>query len=127
MQLKSGTSTTVKKGVWQGDWMLSSFDELGDASLLTDTIAPAIIPVGWKNGSTFISQKTLTVKCMDDISRIENFTAMLDGKWLMFAKKNDYFIYTFDEHCTNGAHTLIITATDVAGNATTQTYNFTKQ
>ncbi len=127
MQLKSGTSTTVKKGVWQGDWMLSSFDELGDATLLIDTIAPLIVPVGWKSGSTFISQKTLTVKCTDDVSRIENYTATLDGNWLMFAKKNDYFIYTFDEHCTSGTHTLAITAADAAGNTTTQTFNFTKQ
>ena len=127
MQLKSGTSTTVKKGVWQGDWMLSSFDELGDAALLIDTIAPVFISVGWSNGATFISQKTLTIKCVDDISRIENFTATLDGKWLMFAKKTDYFIYTFDEHCTSGTHTLNITATDVAGNVANRTYTFTKQ
>jgi len=127
MQLKSGSSTTVKKGVWQGDWMLSSFDELGDARLLVDTIAPVIIPVAWKNGSTFINQKTLTIKCIDDVSRIADFKATLDGNWLMFAKKNDYFTYTFDTHCLSGTHTLVITATDVAGNATTQTFTFTKQ
>jgi hypothetical protein len=102
MQLKSGSSTTVKKGVWQGDWMLSSFDELGDERLLIDTIAPAIISVAWSNGSTFISQKALIIKCTDDVSRIANFTAMLDGNWLMFAKKNDYFTYTFDGHCAKG-------------------------
>lgn len=127
MQLKSGASTTVKKGVWQGDWMLSSFDELGDLRLLIDTIAPVIVPVAWKSGSTFINQKTLTIKCTDDISRIAGFTARLDGNWLMFSKKSDYFIYTFDEHCTSGTHALVITATDVAGNATTQTFTFTKQ
>jgi len=127
MQLKAGSSTTVKKGVWQGDWMLSSFDELGDARLLIDTIAPVVVPVAWKSGSTFISQKTLTIKCTDDVSRIVDFTAILDGNWLMFAKKSDYFTYTFDEHCASGAHTLVITATDVAGNTTTQTFTFTKQ
>ena len=127
MRLKSGASITVKKGLWQGDWMQSSFDELGDVQLLVDTVAPVAIPVGWSNGATFINQKTLTVKCTDDVSRIENFTATLDGKWLMFAKKSDYFIYTFDEHCTTGKHILKITATDAAGNTTHQNYNFTKQ
>jgi len=127
MRLKSGSSITVKKGIWQNDWVMSSFDELGDAQLLLDTVAPVIVPVAWKNGSTFISQKTLTVKCTDDISRIGDFTATLDGKWLMFAKKSDYFIYTFDEHCTSGTHTLSVSATDIAGNTTVQTYNFTKQ
>jgi hypothetical protein len=127
MQLKSGSSTTVKKGLWHGDWMLGSFDELGDAVLLLDTIAPVIVPIGWKNGSAFINQKTLTIKCTDDVSRVANFTAMLDGNWLMFSKRNDYFIYTFDEHCTSGVHTLTVTATDVAGNTDTQSFNFTKQ
>jgi hypothetical protein len=79
MQLKAGSSTTVKKGVWQGDWMLSSFDDLGDARLLIDTIAPVVVPVAWKSGSTFISQKTLTIKCTDDVSRVVDFTAILDG------------------------------------------------
>lgn len=128
MELKSGSSATVKKGVWQGSWMLSSFNELGNVRLLIDEVPPVVTPISWKDGSTFISQKTLTVKCVDDVSRIASFTATLeDGSWLMFAKKSDYFTYTFDEHCPAGKHTLTITAMDVAGNAIVETYNFTKQ
>lgn len=128
MELKSGSSVTVKKGLWQGNWMLSSFDELGNVRLLLDEVPPVITPISWKDGSTFISQKTLTVKCTDDISRIASFSATLeDGTWLMFARKSDYFTYTFDEHCPTGKHTLTITAMDVAGNASVETYNFTKQ
>lgn len=127
MELLSDNSSTVINGEWQNDFMLGRFDKLGDVRLLIDTIAPTIIPVGWKNGTVFKTQKNLTMKCKDDISRISNFTATLDGNWLMFAGKNDYFIYSFDEHCTSDVHTLIITATDVAGNTATQTFNFTKQ
>lgn len=128
MELKSGSSVTIKKGVWQGNWMLSSFDELGNVRLLVDEVPPVITPISWKDGSTFISQKTLTVKCTDDVSRIASFSATLeDDTWLMFARKSDYFTYTFDEHCPAGSHTLTITAMDVAGNATVETYNFTKQ
>ncbi len=126
MQLQSGNSSTVKKGLWQGDWMVSSFDELGDARLLIDTVAPVIVPLGWKNGSNFSNKKTMVMKCTDDLGAVASFTAMLDGNWLMFAKKNDNFIYTFDEHCPAGKHILTIIATDVAGNSVTQSYNFTK-
>ena len=42
--------------------MTASFDELGNARLLIDTIAPVITPVGWKNGSTFTSVKNLIIK-----------------------------------------------------------------
>jgi hypothetical protein len=44
----------------------------------------------------------------------------------MFAKKNDYFIYKFDEHCATGIHTLVVSATDVAANIVVQPFNFTQ-
>jgi murein DD-endopeptidase MepM/ murein hydrolase activator NlpD len=126
IQLQSGNSSTVKKGVWQGERMAGSFDELGNVHLLIDTVAPVIVPVGWKNGFDFNAQKTLVLKCTDDLETVASFTALLDGNWLMFAKKNDNFIYTFDEHCPAGKHTLTVTATDVAGNSVIQSYTFTK-
>ncbi|HVX26121.1 MAG TPA: peptidoglycan DD-metalloendopeptidase family protein [Parafilimonas sp.] len=127
MELQSGSSNYVEKGDWKNNYMHASFYDLGNARLLIDTIAPVIMTVGWKEGSLFNATKKLIIKCTDDLSRIENFRAELDGNWLMFAKKNDYFIYTFDEHCANGDHTLTVTAKDVAGNSTTQTFNFTKE
>lgn len=127
MQLKSSGTPTVVKGTWNNDWETGSFDELGDVCLLIDTIAPKILAVNWKNGTVFSAQRSLTIKCTDDVSKIVNFTAKLDGKWLLFNKKTDFFIYNFDEHCSTGTHTLLVTATDVAGNEATQIFNFTKQ
>ncbi len=127
MQLISGNSSSVIKGEWKDDWMQGSFDELGDIRLLIDTTAPVISPIAWKSNTVFKAQKNLIIKCKDDISKITNFKATLDSNWLMFARKNDYFIYTFDEHCKSGSHTLIITAKDVAGNVAMQTFNFIKQ
>lgn len=125
MQLMSGNSTSVLKGLWKDDWMQGSFDELGDVRLLIDTIAPAIT-TNWGNNSVFKNQANIIIKCKDDVSKIAGFTATLDGGWLMFARKNDYYIYTFDEHCKTGSHTLTITATDVAGNIATWKFNFIK-
>ena len=127
MKLVTGNSKTIANGEWQSNWMTGSFDELGDVSLVIDTIAPVITPAGWKNGTVFKGNKNLIVTCKDDLSRIETFRAELDGSWLMFSRKNDYFIYNFDEHCSPGGHNLVITVTDVAGNTTTQSYNFVKQ
>jgi len=127
MELVSGGSRKIVSCAWQNGWMLGSFDELGDASLVLDTIAPVITTVGWKDGSVFNGKKDLIVSCTDDLSRIETFRAELDGRWLMFSRKNDYFIYSFDEHCSAGGHNLVIHATDVAGNSITQSFNFVKQ
>ncbi len=125
MELKSGTSTKVIAGQWKDGWLTGIFNKLGDVRLLLDTIAPKTITVGWHNGSV-IKSKTLTLKCTDDVGDVETFKALLDGQWLMFAKKNDYFIYTFDEHCKPGKHELTIIATDAANNTSMQTFNFIK-
>jgi len=127
MRLITGSSKRVVSGEWQNNWMLGSFDELGDASLVLDTIAPEISMVGWKDGSVFKGKKNLIISCTDDLSRVETFRGELDGSWLMFSRKGDNFIYSFDEHCSLGAHNLVVTATDVAGNSTTQSFNFVKQ
>lgn len=126
MQLQTGKYSYVQKGVWNDDYLNAKFSYLGNARLLLDTIAPVIVTVGWKNNETFKSANKMTIKCIDDVSRIASFRAELDGRWLMFSQKNDYFIYTFDAHCKSGNHTLTITATDVAGNEAIQTFNFTK-
>ncbi|MBS1744913.1 MAG: M23 family metallopeptidase [Bacteroidetes bacterium] len=125
MELKSGTSTKVIAGLWKDGWLTGNFNKLDDVRLLLDTIAPKAEAVGWNNGAV-IKSKILTLKCTDDLGDIETFKALLDGKWLMFAKKNDYFIYTFDEHCLPGKHELTIIATDAANNTSMQTFNFIK-
>jgi len=126
MQLISNKHKEVTKGVWNGDWMKAKFNRLGFVQLLLDTTAPAIIPVGWKNGTVFTTQKTLRLRCTDELDEIESFTARLDGQWLLFAKKNDDFVYTFDSYFPRGKHELVVTVTDKAGNVAERRYEVSK-
>ncbi len=126
IQLTTGTSKVVQKGTWSGDWMQGRFNRLGKMQLLVDNIPPLIVPVGWNNGSVFISNP-IKIKCTDNLDAIASFRAELDGKWLMFSKKGDYFTYHFDEHCSDGKHQLVVTVTDVAGNETQKTFEFVKR
>jgi hypothetical protein len=126
MQLTSGSDKQTMKGQWTGDWMTARFNVFGNVQLLIDTVPPTITPVAWKNGSLLTAAKTLVLKCKDDLTKIDSFRAELDGHWLLFAARGDNFIYTFDEHCPKGPHTLTIFATDLAGNTTSKTYTFTR-
>lgn len=125
IQLTSGKYKEVQKGTWNGDWMQGKFNRLGEVQLLVDTEAPVIIPVGWKDGSVFSSQP-LKLKCTDNLDAIGSFRAELDGDWLMFSKKGDYYTYHFDEHCSTGKHTLAVTVTDIAGNETQRSFELIK-
>ena len=50
-----------------------------------------------------------------------------DGKTVSLADfKGKNFVYTFDEHCPEGAHELIVTVEDLAGNRTEKVYRFTR-
>ncbi len=123
----SGTHKEALKGKWSGYWMQGKFNRLGNFQLLIDTVPPTVTPVAWKNGQVFTNQKRLVIKCKDELDEVDSFRATLDGQWLMFGKKNDDFIYTFDEHCPIGPHTLTVSATDKAGNVTTKQFTFVKK
>jgi len=114
------------KGTWNGEWMTAKFNRLGFVQLLVDTVPPVIKPVGWVSGTKFTNQKTLRLRCTDELDEIETFTATLDGQWLIFAKKDDDFIYSFDQYCKPGTHTLTVTVSDKAGNITTKSFQLTK-
>lgn len=124
--LQSGKHFEAAKGIWDGDWMGTKLNRLGSVQLLLDTIPPVIVPVGWKQGATFSTQKTLRLRCTDELDEVDSFRALLDGQWIPFAKKNDDFIYSFDQTCGKGKHELEITVTDKAGNVAQQVFTFTK-
>jgi hypothetical protein len=64
---------------------------------------------------------------VDATEELENFSAMLDGKWLRFSNdKGRTFIYKFDEHCLPGKHELKLTVSDCVGNTTEKIYHFTR-
>lgn len=128
MQLVSGDSQSIVKGVWQGDWMSGSFNRLGDLQLLIDTLAPQVQASGWTNGQSFpANAAALSLVCKDEGGMIARFRAELDGHWILFEQKGIQFRYDFDGHCLAGPHRLLVSVTDVAGNETRKVFSFIKQ
>jgi Peptidase family M23 len=127
MQLTSNGSSEAVKGSWEGDWYEASFNRLGNVVLIIDTTPPTIKPIGWADGETFANTKEIRLRIVDDETAIQNCRAELDGSWLLFARKDNEYIYTFDEHCTLGWHTLKLIAEDEAGNTTIQSFTFEKK
>lgn len=126
MQLVSKNKKVSVRNDWTGDWMEGKFRELGSVYLIIDTNPPVVRPVGFTNGSNLSKAKSLAVIAHDESGDVESFRAELDGKWLMFSKRSNYFTYTFDEHCLPGPHLLKIIVQDVAGNVAERTYSFSR-
>lgn len=119
MQFSGFKNKSVVKGKWEGSSMTASFNELGTVQLLIDTVSPQIM----------IKEETekITVTVADNLGEISDFTATLDGQWILFSQKGNVFTYEFDGHCKPGRHRLNLKVTDVAGNMAEENFSFTSK
>jgi hypothetical protein len=117
----------VRRPEWQGDWASARFREFGNFQLVMDTIAPVITPIGPLEGADLSHAARIAFRVRDNLGAVVHFRAELDGRWLCFTNdKGLAYIYTFDEHCPPGPHTLRVSVEDVAGNRTEESYHFSR-
>lgn len=122
-----GSKTDFKKAAYKNGFYSASFREFGNFQLVIDNTPPSVVPVGFRDGMNTAGLRRILFAVKDNTEEIDNFTALLDGKWLRFSNdKARNFIYVFDEYCPPGRHELLITVTDQVGNKTERKYNFTR-
>jgi hypothetical protein len=126
VQLMTKGKKVATKNAWNGDWMQGKFREFGTVQLRIDTNPPVLRALGFGNGSNLSKARAITFISDDSEGDQKYFRAELDGKWLRFSRRSDYFTYNFDEHCPPGTHELKVRVEDVAGNVTERTYSFTR-
>lgn len=125
MQRFAGTKKEVVKPEWHQGWATAKFREFGSFQLVTDEIPPEIIPVGFKDSADLSAAKRMVITVKDNLERVKNFRAELNGKWLRFTNdKGRNFIYIFDERCPTGENELKVSVEDEAGNVTVKTFIF---
>lgn len=124
VMVRSGLGEGVSATTLVNGWYEGKFRDFGDFHLEIDTVAPSVTTVGGlKNGSN-LSKATKLSFTMSDASGIKNYRATLDGKWLLLSRRGNVLTYAFDEHCSEGAHTLQLAVTDEAGNEKVHTFTF---
>ncbi len=96
----------------------------GNYYVAIDTIPPKITPL--QKGNNLSKAKNIRFTVKDNFTSVQRFRAELDGKWLRFVRAGDTYTYSFDEHCPEGKHTLVITADDENSNTGKLTYTFTR-
>ena len=127
MQWISGTKKGVQKVDWQNEWASARFRDFGAFQLIVDSSPPEIVPVGFANGSDLSKATRIVFTVRDNLDRVKNVRAELNGNWLRFTNdKGRNFIYQFDEKCPRGSHVLKISAEDEAGNFVEREFKFTR-
>ncbi len=123
----TGGKFDVFKGKWRGEWLGASFRGFGNFAIVADTQPPVITPLGIKNGAVLNKAAGFSFMVTDNHEEIKKFTALLDGKWMLFSNdKGRVFRYRFDDRCAPGPHELKVTAEDEAGNITEKVFSFTR-
>jgi murein DD-endopeptidase MepM/ murein hydrolase activator NlpD len=121
----NGNKNDYAKAEYEKGWYKASFREFGNFQLMIDTIAPTIVPLGFRDGMNCSKLNRIAFVIADNTEEIKKFTATLDGNWLRFSNdKGKTFVYVFDELCPPGQHQLKIIAEDQVGNVNEQVYNF---
>jgi hypothetical protein len=121
-----GSRSTVRKAEWQNGWLAASFDDFGTYRAFAD-IQPPEVNLAGRGDTIDLSGASRIVFWPSDNFGIKSFRAELDGKWLRFTNdKGRAYIYTFDERCPYGVHSLKVTVTDLAGNTTIKNWWFKK-
>lgn len=95
----------------------ASVKNLGEFTVMLDTTPPTLVNLDLK--ATMTGRKGFRLKVGDDLSGLEDWTATLDGKWILldYDPTPGILEHQFDKYSSGaGKHELIVTATDKKGN-----------
>ncbi len=122
MLAQTSTGRSVVKGTWNNNTMTGRLPGFGTVQMVIDTIPPSIALMNPRNARFPSDDGVVRVVCKDNLGNIAAFRATIDGNWAAFERKGNVFTYQPDEYCRAGVHDLTITASDIAGNITSQTF-----
>ncbi len=117
-------------GKYKNGWITDKSTKFGSFSLEVDQTPPKIVSTNLQNGSIFYSRSKIEFKIKDNLSGINQYTAKIDGKWVLLAydKKNDRFTFNFEQaKIPPGNHTFELSITDKKNNRTYVKKGFLKK
>lgn len=136
--------SSVRKAVWQEQWLSAKFGDFGSYQLLADITPPQINSLG-KGDTVNLSPASRIVFTPTDNFGIRSFKAFLyscstdtsgyhcspdslsAGQWLRFTNdKGRNWIYRFEDDFPYGVYKLKVTVEDLVGNSTTREWWFKK-
>jgi hypothetical protein len=128
MKLSLHQKDKFKKAKYEENGYRAYFRDFGKYQLILDTIPPSIKPLGqFREGIHLSGSNKIMFSASDNTKEIASFNGFIDNQWILFTNdKEAAFIYTIDQYCTPGEHSLKIIVKDLAGNTTIKNYHFTR-
>jgi hypothetical protein len=118
VKIEEQQKLTSVGGEWNNGFVSAQVREFGKYCVMVDTISPKIIPVNISNNKSIATQGTLQLQITDELSGINSYRGMLNGKWILmdYDAKNDLLIYSYDERLAKDENIFELKVTDKKNN-----------
>ena len=105
-------------GKWKNNYLTTKSGELGDFTVVVDTINPIIKGVNIYPGKEIKKQTTIKCTIEDRESGIKKYTGKINEQWVLmeYDHKRKLLKYNFDEIIKKGNNTFILEVEDMVGN-----------
>lgn len=105
-------------GEYNDGYITAGIRELGDYTIVADTMAPEIIPLKYAGYKSVRGLKKISFKIKDELSGIKEYRGELNGDWVLmeYDAKNDMLFYDIDERMKKGINNFRLIVMDMKGN-----------
>jgi len=112
------TRKIAQGGYYENGYVKAELKTFDSFYLALDTVAPKIIPVNIRNGVNLASASRIQFRISDNLSGIDSFTALLDGRWVLmeYDSKSGSLWHRLDDVLSNGKHDFQLIVNDRKNN-----------
>lgn len=112
------TRKNAQGGFYENGYVKAELKTFDSFYIALDTMAPKIIPVNIRNGISLTSASRIQFRISDNLSGIDSFTALLDGRWVLmeYDSKSGSLWHRLDDLIAKGKHDFQLIVSDRKNN-----------
>ena len=112
------TRKTAQGGFYENGYVKAELKTFNSFYITLDTVAPKIIPVNIRDGINLASVSRIQFRISDNLSGIESFSALLDGRWVLmeYDSKSGTLWHRMDDFLSKGKHDFQLIVNDKKNN-----------
>lgn len=112
------TRKNAQGGFYENGYVKAELKTFDSFYITLDTVAPKIIPVNIRDGINLASVSRIQFRISDNLSGIESFSALLDGRWVLmeYDSKSGSLWHRMDDSLSKGKHDFQLIVNDRKNN-----------
>jgi len=112
------TRKSAQGGFYENGYVKAELKSFDSFYIALDTVAPKIVPVNIRNGISLTLASRIQFRISDNLSGIDSFTALLDGRWVLmeYDSKSGSLWHRLDDLIGKGKHDFQLIVNDRKNN-----------